>query len=173
MSLSRIRISEGFRRISSSVLLTRYTSFRMNSPNWFTLREFAPRLNRLSTERNELSMMTWHESVPVATTRIFTRSLNGDINQPRRRSTMKCSSSHSTAENHVCDFTPIQSVRAKWFTTMCARIYCSGIQALLQQNLLKHQCQPQLQHRSGHLKQILTLRHPMNHEPCADHCFLM
>ena len=99
------------------------------------LLQLAPRLNGLSTERDELSMMTWQDFVPIATTLIFTCSLNGEISQPRRPSTMKRSSSHFTAENCVRYFTQIQSTRAKWFTTICARIYCSGILAHLQQNL--------------------------------------
>lgn len=58
----------------------------------------APKFSRLSTDREEDSTTTLHVRLPVATTFIFTRSLNGESHEPCRASITKRASSHFTAE---------------------------------------------------------------------------
>jgi len=71
-----------------------HISFWTKSDRLVTFFLLAPRFSKLRTERELDSIVTWLCSVPVATTLTFTLSDNGEINHPRRASTMKWISSH-------------------------------------------------------------------------------
>ena len=87
-------------RISPSPI-SFHTSFWIKSESVVTFRLFAPQLSKLSTEREDDSIVTLLDSVPVATTRILTFSLIGEMNHPRRATTVKRTSSHSMLLNLV------------------------------------------------------------------------
>jgi hypothetical protein len=62
---------------------------------------FAPKFRRFRMERDDDSTTTLHVWLLVATTFIFTFSLNGEIHNPCRASTINRSSLHFTLENFV------------------------------------------------------------------------
>ena len=81
---------------------------------------FAPKFNKFSADRDDESITTLHDSLPIATTLIFIFSEKGESHAPRRASIINKSSLYLMLENLV------RFVESKRFIAKYVVAYCEG-----------------------------------------------